>query len=94
MTDSARRLTVEALQQLVISTEPWLSCEDCFVLLDGYVEARLADPSTTAPAMDVHLAACSACAEEARSLTVLVAHDDNIDPEPVLRHLRSNSSER
>ncbi|MGH9229457.1 MAG: hypothetical protein ACRD07_12175 [Acidimicrobiales bacterium] len=87
MTADPRHLTAAALQRLAIPTEPWLSCEDCFEQMDGYVEARLADPSTPAPAMDVHLAACPACAEEAASLTVLVAFDDNIDPEPALRHI-------
>lgn len=93
MTASSHRLSPAAVQRLLTSTEPWLSCEDCFELLDEYVEARLADASA-APAMDVHLAACPACAEEAASLTVLVAGDDDIDPEPALRRMRSNASER
>ena len=74
MTANARRLTTTALRQLVVPTEPWLSCEDCFELMDAYVEARLTGRSSTA-AMDVHLAACPACAEEAESLLVLVAHE-------------------
>jgi anti-sigma factor RsiW len=94
MTASSHRLSPAAVQRLLTSTEPWLSCEDCFELLDEYVEARLADASAAAPAMDVHLAACPACAEEAASLTVLVAGDDDIDPEPALRRMRSNASEQ
>jgi anti-sigma factor RsiW len=94
MTASSDRLSAAAVQRLLTSTEPWLSCEDCFELLDEYVEARLADASAAAPAMDVHLAACPACAEEAASLTVLVAGDDDIDPEPALRRMRSNASAR
>jgi anti-sigma factor RsiW len=94
MTANARRLSPAAVQRLVTSTEPWLSCEDCFELLDEYVEARLADASAPAPAMDVHMAACPACAEEAASLTVLVAGDDGIDPEPALRRIGTNASER
>jgi hypothetical protein len=88
MTANARRLTATALHQLVVRTEPWLSCEDCFELMDPYVEARLAGRSTTAATMDVHLAACPACAEEAESLIVLVAHDDDVDPGPALRRIR------
>jgi len=94
MTANARRLSPAAVHRLVTTTEPWLSCEDCFALLDEYVEARLADPSAIAPAMDVHMAACPACAEEAASLTILVAGDDDIDPEPALRRIASNASER
>jgi hypothetical protein len=88
MTANARRLTPAALERLVVPTEPWLSCEDCFDAMDGYVEALLADASTAAPTMDVHLAACPACAEEAVSLIILVADDDNTDPEPALRRVR------
>ena len=89
MTAKARRLTRAGVYHLTVPTEPWQSCEDCFEQMDGYVDARLADPSSPAPAMDVHLAACPACAEEVESLTVLVARDDDIDPEPALRRIRS-----
>jgi hypothetical protein len=89
MTGNARRLTPAVLERLVVPTEPWLSCEDCFEAMDGYVDTLLADASTAAPAMDVHLAACPACAEEAVSLIILVAHDDNTDPEPALRRITS-----
>ena len=89
MTAKARRLTEAAMYQLTAPTEPWLSCESCFEQMDGYVDARLADPSAPATAMDVHLAACPACAEEVESLTVLVARDDDVDPEPFLRRIRS-----
>ena len=88
MTAKARRLTPAALERLVVSTVLWRSCEDCFDAMDGYGEALLADASTAAPAMDVHLAACPACAEEAVSLMILVADDDNTDPEPALRRVR------
>jgi anti-sigma factor RsiW len=91
MTANARRLSSAVLHQLVVPSEPWLSCEDCFELMDAYVDARLADPSFPAPAMDVHLGACPACAEEAVSLTVLVAQEDNVDPEPALRRIRSRT---
>lgn len=77
MTRPTRRLGPEAVRSLVLDTEPWLSCEDCFALMDVYVETVLADPHSTAmPEMRVHLAGCPACAEEARSLIDLVAEDD------------------
>jgi anti-sigma factor RsiW len=89
MTGKNRRLTPAVLHELVISTDPWLSCESCFELMDEYVDARLVDASALATTMDVHLAACPACAEEVESLTVLVARDDGVDPEPALRRIRS-----
>jgi len=88
MTPRRRRLTPAAAHLLTVSTEPWLSCEDCFALMDAHVEIILADPASTAlPAMDVHLRGCAACAEEARSLLLLVADQDGIDPEPASRRL-------
>ncbi|MGH3331207.1 MAG: hypothetical protein ACRDPJ_07840 [Nocardioidaceae bacterium] len=77
MTHEMRHLTPETVRQLTLSTEPWLSCEDCFELMDVYVETILADPDTTElPEMHVHLRGCPACAEEAESLLLLVAEQD------------------
>ena len=83
-----RRLTLPTARLLTLSTEPWLSCEDCFTLMDVYVEALLADPQTPALAeMRVHLRGCTACAEEAESLLALVAGQDGLDPGPALERL-------
>jgi hypothetical protein len=82
------RLTGEAARLLTLPTEPWLSCEDCFRLLDSYVEGLLADGTGThSPAMAVHLAGCAACVEEARSLLLFVAAQDGVDPAAALRRL-------
>ena len=89
MTPERRRLTPETARQLTRYTEPWLSCEDCFTLMDVYVETILADPdSTDLPEMDSHLSGCAACAEETRSLLLLVADQDRLDPGPATRRLR------
>ncbi len=83
-----RWLTGQTARLLTQSTEPWLSCEDCFRLLDSYVEALLADGAgTPSPAMAVHLAGCAACAEEAESLVLFVAAQDGVDPAGALRRL-------
>jgi hypothetical protein len=71
-----RRLTPDQARELVVNTEPWLSCDDCFRLMDEYVELLVEDPGSTAmPEMHVHLRACPACAEEAESLLALVRED-------------------
>jgi hypothetical protein len=62
----------EILTRLSIDTEPWLSCDDCFDLMDEYVERVHADPAYTEVAMETHLAGCSACAEEVASLLALL----------------------
>jgi hypothetical protein len=52
-----------------------IGCDECFELLDVYVEeqrgGRDADAST--PGMRTHLAGCPACEEEYESLTALLA---------------------
>jgi hypothetical protein len=76
-TDGGARLAPAAVHRLTLSTDPWLSCEDCFRLVDVYVEGRLGNGSVDLmPEMTVHLAGCPACAEEAGSLLELVAESD------------------
>ena len=88
MTNDRRQLTPEAARLLTLSTEPWLSCEDCFELMDVYVERLLADPRThELEAMRVHLRGCAACAEEAESLLLLVAEEDGRDVHEIQRSL-------
>lgn len=87
MSQPTRRLTDQAAHLLTLNTEPWLSCEDCFALMDVYVETLLADPVSTAmPQMRAHLTGCAACAEEAQSLLELVSDDaadtDDAGPRP------------
>ena len=90
MTRESRWLTPEAARLLTLSTEPWLSCEECFELVDAYVERLLDDPATTAmPALLTHLRGCAACAEEAESLLLLVARQDGRDPGPAVARLRA-----
>jgi hypothetical protein len=90
MTRANTPLTPQAARRLTLDTEPFLSCDDCFNLVDGYVEALLSDPSHDFPAMRTHLAGCAACVEEARSLICLVAEQDGIDPARALRRLEDD----
>jgi hypothetical protein len=55
-----------------------VSCEECFALLDEYVERELAGehPETSMPAMRAHLAGCPACREDHEGLRDLVKGDD------------------
>jgi len=45
---------------------PELSCEECFAVLDRYVELELEETEADArfPGMDAHLEGCPACREE------------------------------
>jgi hypothetical protein len=54
-----------------------LTCEQCFDLLDVYVERELSgeDADAHVPGMRQHLLGCPACAEEYDSLKELVANE-------------------
>ena len=56
---------------------PEVTCEECFELLDRYVELELdaVDADAAIPGMRAHLEGCPACAEDHESLRALVAED-------------------
>ncbi|HEX5563134.1 MAG TPA: hypothetical protein VFX52_15960 [Nocardioidaceae bacterium] len=63
---------------LIGSPTPELACEECFDLVDVYVDAELGgdgpdDADRLVPGMREHLAGCPACAEEYASLRELAA---------------------
>jgi hypothetical protein len=51
-----------------------LSCDQCFELLDEYVELELAgaDADTRVPGLRTHLRGCPACKEDYESLRALI----------------------
>jgi hypothetical protein len=55
--------------------EPEVTCEECFELLDEYVdlEARGADADAKLPGMGAHLVGCPACHEDHESLLAFVS---------------------
>jgi hypothetical protein len=90
MTPADRPLAPAALRLLTGDPGPWLSCDDCFRLVDRHVEELLSgasDASGELAAMPAHLAGCPACAEEAATLLLLAAADVGVDPGPALVRL-------
>lgn len=81
---SPRPLGPRDIEQLSLDTEPWLSCDDCFDLVDEYVEQLVGGATTVPAAMRAHLRGCPACAEEAATLAVLVAEEAGQDPAAAL----------
>jgi hypothetical protein len=65
----------EALRRLLGPAAPEVGCDDCFDLLDRYVELELAGENADAalPGLRAHLEGCPACREEHQSLRDLVA---------------------
>jgi anti-sigma factor RsiW len=64
----------QALGRLLGPKEPEVGCDECFALLDRYVELELAgeDADAAIPGLRAHLAGCPACREEHESLRALV----------------------
>ena len=71
-------LTEDAVADLLVDTEPYLSCDECFARIDRHVEQRLKGVphhDVEDVAMETHLAGCGVCAEEARTLEELLRQD-------------------
>ncbi|RBP63596.1 hypothetical protein DFO66_10926 [Brevibacterium sanguinis] len=65
-------LSRDTVLGMLLDTSPYLSCDDCFDRLDEFVERRLTEPDFRDEPMEVHLAGCEACAEEACTLAELL----------------------
>ena len=65
------------LERLLGPTGYQVTCEECFELLDEYVDLEAAgeDADERVPGMRAHLAGCPACNEDHDSLRALVAAD-------------------
>jgi hypothetical protein len=65
----------ELIARLLGPSGPEVSCEECFELLDEYVDLELAgeDADARLPGMREHLQGCPACHEDHESLRDLVA---------------------
>ena len=61
------------LDQLLGPAGPEVGCDECFELLDEYVELDLAgaDPDVKLPGLRAHLTGCPACREEYEGLREL-----------------------
>ncbi len=65
----------DLIARLLGPADPEVSCEECFELLDRYVDLELAgeDADARLPGMRAHLQGCPACHEDHESLRELVA---------------------
>jgi hypothetical protein len=68
----------DALGRLLGPTGFEVTCEQCFELLDQYVELELAgaDADERLPGLRTHLEGCPACREDHESLLALAAGSD------------------
>jgi hypothetical protein len=65
----------ELINRLLGPADPEVSCDECFELLDEYVDLELSgeDADARLPGMRAHLDGCPACREDHDSLHELVA---------------------
>lgn len=72
------------LRRALGPSEPEVGCDECFDLLDRYVELQLAGEAAerAIPGMAPHLAGCPACAEEHQSLLALLREDEGSPAAP------------
>ena len=70
------------VEDVVGPTAPELGCDECFELLDAYVELELAgtDAAAKMPLMRAHLQGCSACRDDHDSLLALLHADTQALP--------------
>ena len=68
----------EVLMRLLGPAGPEVTCEDCFELLDEYVDLELAgeDADRRLPGLREHLQGCPACREDHESLRDFVQLED------------------
>ena len=64
----------DLITRLLGPAGPEVTCEECFELLDEYVDLEVAgeDADTRLPGMRAHLEGCPACREDHQSLRELV----------------------
>jgi hypothetical protein len=65
------------IEHLLGPKGPELGCDECFDLLDVYVELQVHgdDADDAVPGMHAHLQGCPACREEHESLRALLAEE-------------------
>ena len=70
------------IDHLLGPSEPEVSCEQCFELLDQYVELELAgeDADARLPGVRAHFQGCPACRDDHESLRDLVAGEGSPPP--------------
>lgn len=90
MNPSRMPLTTAQAEKLTASTEPWLSCEECFDQIDGYVDTLVRGGRGLDEPLRVHLARCPACYEEAETLVSLAAQDRGVRQGRILDALRAD----
>lgn len=81
------RLDPQAIERLTSVSDPWLSCDGCFAMIDTAVDALLGDDGRLSEPLRVHLLSCAVCHEEAECLAEMVAADHGLTEAEALQRL-------
>jgi hypothetical protein len=75
MSGDREKLQRTELERLLGPTGPEVGCDECFELLDEFVELELdgLDADARIPGLRAHLAGCPACREEHEALIALAS---------------------
>ncbi|MGH9299962.1 MAG: hypothetical protein ACRDZT_08575 [Acidimicrobiales bacterium] len=73
--------------------EPWLSCDDCFDVIDRLADNVVSGAAPVELAERVHLAGCHACHQEAQSLVALIAEERGLNPAEAVARLDAQLDE-
>jgi hypothetical protein len=75
MSDDRKKVQRTELERLLGPAGPEVGCDECFELLDEFVELELdgLDADARIPGLRAHLAGCPACREEHEALIALAS---------------------
>lgn len=82
-------LTPKAVAALIVDSEPYLSCDDCFRQADAAIEGLLETGTALTQSFRVHLHSCAACHDEAQGLATLIAQEHGMTTDEALHRLEA-----
>ena len=92
MRSPRKALTSGQAARLTAETEPWMSCDDCFHLMDQHVDTLLNHSRGSSGLPEPfrrHLDNCPACLEEVEGLLCLTALDRGLSERAASKSLRA-----
>ncbi len=74
--------------------DPWISCDDCFEMIDEFVQGFVDDGTGLPHALRIHLNDCEVCLEEAETLIALLEADEHRDANAALARFHADLTAR
>lgn len=93
MREPRKSLTSAQARRLTAPSEPWMSCDDCFEVMDRQVDVMLDAFGVDPPMPEAfrrHLANCPACYAEVEGLLCMAAGDQGLSERSASKSLRAS----